>query len=489
MGNSMKTTDNRDLYYGGAWHAPSGGAYVASENPATGEPLAGVAAASEADVDRAVAAAAAGFRVWRDVPPLERARLLREMAQIVRRNARELALLDAEDCGNPIAELASDSAVSAALLEYFAGLVTEMKGASIPVGPGAVNFSVRQPMGVVARILAFNHPFLFCAGKIGAPLAAGNSVIVKPSEQAPLSALRFAELIDGLLPPGVFNVVTGGAEAGAALARHRDVAKICLVGSAAAGRAVMREASATLKPVLLELGGKNALIAFPDADPAEVARAMIAGMNFAWCGQSCGSTSRAFVHADIYDAVLERIAGEAARFRPGDPSDERTTMGSIISQRQYARIMDFIASAHAEGGRLVCGGTGPGEQGHGRGLFIEPTVFADITPEMRLAREEVFGPVLGVLRWTDEAAMLEAVNGVEYGLTCSIWTHDLDRAHRVAMAVETGYVWINETSRHILGAPFGGVKQSGIGREECLEELLSFTNEKNIYIALQSGRS
>jgi len=485
----MKTTDNRDLYYGGAWHAPSGGAYVASENPATGEPLAGVAAASEADVDRAVAAAAAGFRVWRDVPPLERARLLREMAQIVRRNARELALLDAEDCGNPIAELASDSAVSAALLEYFAGLVTEMKGASIPVGPGAVNFSVRQPMGVVARILAFNHPFLFCAGKIGAPLAAGNSVIVKPSEQAPLSALRFAELIDGLLPPGVFNVVTGGAEAGAALARHRDVAKICLVGSAAAGRAVMREASATLKPVLLELGGKNALIAFPDADPAEVARAMIAGMNFAWCGQSCGSTSRAFVHADIYDAVLERIAGEAARFRPGDPSDERTTMGSIISQRQYARIMDFIASAHAEGGRLVCGGTGPGEQGHGRGLFIEPTVFADITPEMRLAREEVFGPVLGVLRWTDEAAMLEAVNGVEYGLTCSIWTHDLDRAHRVAMAVETGYVWINETSRHILGAPFGGVKQSGIGREECLEELLSFTNEKNIYIALQSGRS
>lgn len=485
----MKTTDNRDLYYGGAWHAPSGGAYVASENPATGEPLAGVAAASEADVDRAVAAAAAGFRVWRDVPPLERARLLREMAQIVRRNARELALLDAEDCGNPIAELASDSAVSAALLEYFAGLVTEMKGASIPVGPGAVNFSVRQPMGVVARILAFNHPFLFCAGKIGAPLAAGNSVIVKPSEQAPLSALRFAELIDGLLPPGVFNVVTGGAEAGAALARHRDVAKICLVGSAAAGRAVMREASATLKPVLLELGGKNALIAFPDADPAEVARAMIAGMNFAWCGQSCGSTSRAFVHADIYDAVLERIAGEAARFRPGDPSDERTTMGSIISQRQYARIMDFIASAHAEGGRLVCGGTGPGEQGHARGLFIEPTVFADITPEMRLAREEVFGPVLGVLRWTDEAAMLEAVNGVEYGLTCSIWTHDLDRAHRVAMAVETGYVWINETSRHILGAPFGGVKQSGIGREECLEELLSFTNEKNIYIALQSGRS
>ncbi|NYH97170.1 betaine-aldehyde dehydrogenase [Novosphingobium marinum] len=417
------------------------------------------------------------------MPPLERARLLREMATIIRRNGKELADLDALDCGNPVSELAADSMVGAALIDYFAGLVTEMKGASIPVGPNAVNFSVRQPFGVVARILAFNHPFLFCAGKIAAPLAAGNVVIVKPSEQAPLSALRFAELVDGLLPPGVLNIVTGGSDTGAALAAHPKVAKISLVGSAAAGRAVMREASATLKPVLLELGGKNALIAYPDADPDEVAKAMIAGMNFAWCGQSCGSTSRAFVHADIHDAVLSRVCDAAARYQPGDPSNPATTMGALISQRQHERVLGFIESARAEGGRLICGGGVPGGD-LASGLFVEPTVFADITPDMRLAREEVFGPVLGVLKWSDEAAMIEAVNAVDYGLTCSIWTRDLDRAHRTAMAVETGYVWINETSRHILGAPFGGMKQSGIGREECLEELLAFTQEKNIYIAL-----
>nr|WP_229735738.1 aldehyde dehydrogenase family protein [Novosphingobium marinum] len=471
------------LYYGGRWHEAIGGGRQLSHNPASGDLIGEVAEATREDVDRAVTAAVAGFRVWREVPPLERARLLREMATIIRRNGKELADLDALDCGNPVSELAADSMVGAALIDYFAGLVTEMKGASIPVGPNAVNFSVRQPFGVVARILAFNHPFLFCAGKIAAPLAAGNVVIVKPSEQAPLSALRFAELVDGLLPPGVLNIVTGGSDTGAALAAHPKVAKISLVGSAAAGRAVMREASATLKPVLLELGGKNALIAYPDADPDEVAKAMIAGMNFAWCGQSCGSTSRAFVHADIHDAVLSRVCDAAARYQPGDPSNPATTMGALISQRQHERVLGFIESARAEGGRLICGGGVPGGD-LASGLFVEPTVFADITPDMRLAREEVFGPVLGVLKWSDEAAMIEAVNAVDYGLTCSIWTRDLDRAHRTAMAVETGYVWINETSRHILGAPFGGMKQSGIGREECLEELLAFTQEKNIYIAL-----
>ena len=481
----MKT---HHLYYGGAWHESSGDQLQDSVNPASGHTLARVTDATGNDVDRAVGAAAAGFRAWRDVAPLDRARLLKEVAAIIRRNGKELAELDALDCGNPVSELMADSAISAALIDYFAGLVTEMKGASIPVGPNAVNYSVRQPYGVVARILAFNHPFLFCAGKIGAPLAAGNAVIVKPSEQAPLSALRFAELIDGVLPPGVFNVVTGGVEAGKALAGHPGVAKICLVGSAAAGRAVMREASDTLKPVLLELGGKNALIAYPDADPSHVARAMVAGMNFAWCGQSCGSTSRAFVHADIYDEVIARLSGEASRFRPGNPSDPATTMGAIISVKQHDRIVGFIDSALAEGGRLICGGR-PVQStfSSAGGLFIEPTIFADITTDMRLAREEVFGPVLGVLKWTDEAQMIEQVNSVEYGLTCSIWTQDLSRAHRTAMAVETGYVWINETSKHILGAPFGGMKQSGIGREECLEELLAFTQEKNIYISLGGG--
>ncbi|KTE22741.1 aldehyde dehydrogenase [Sphingopyxis sp. H050] len=475
------------LYYGGAWHAPISDTFRPSINPADGSYIALVSKAGKEDVDRAVLAAVAASRVWRDVLPLERARLLREMAAIIRKNHAELARLDALDCGNPIRELIGDAQVAAALIEYFAGLVTEMKGASIPVGPDAVNFSVRQPFGVVARILAFNHPFLFCAGKIAAPLAAGNAVIVKPSDQAPLSALRFAELIDGLLPAGTFGVLTGDGETGAALASHPKVAMISLVGSAAAGREVMRAASATLKPVLLELGGKNALIAYGDADPGEVGQALVQGMNFAWCGQSCGSTSRAFVHEDIYDDVLAHIQAAVGRFRPGDPLDSDTSMGAVISPQQYERIMGAIASAKNDGARLICGGGAPSDPVLSKGLFVEPTIFADVTPGMRIAQEEIFGPVLGIMKWTDERTMIETVNELDYGLTCSIWTRDLETAHRTAMEVDVGYVWINETSRHILGAPFGGMKQSGIGREECLGELLAFSQEKNIFISLRSG--
>jgi betaine-aldehyde dehydrogenase len=377
-----------------------------------------------------------------------------------------------------------DANVAAAQLEFFAGLVTEMKGASIPMGPNAVNFSVRQPLGVVARIIAFNHPFMFCAGKMAAPLAAGNSVIMKPPAQAPLSSLRLAELVDGLFPDGVFNVLPGDVEAGAALASHPDVAKVTLIGSVAAGRAVMRAASDTIKPVLLELGGKNALIAFGDSDPAAVARAIVGGMNFTWCGQSCGSTSRAFLHADIHDEVLEHVREAVDKFKPGIPTDPDTTMGALVSKIHHERVLGFIDSAKHEGARLVTGGRVPDDKALADGYYIEPTIFADVTPSMRIAREEIFGPVLAVRRWDDEAAMLEEVNALEYGLTCSIWTRDVGRAHRTAMRVEAGFVWINEVAKHFLGAPFGGVKQSGIGREECLDELIAFTFEKNIHIGL-----
>ncbi len=476
----------RDLFYGGAWAAPRSDRRLPTYSPGTGQAVAEVAEAGPEDVDAAVAAAARAFRDWRRVMPQERARLLREVARILRANATELATIDAVNCGNPVHEMTSDAMIGAAQLDFFAGLVTEMKGASIPMGPDAVNFSVRQPLGVVARILAFNHPFMFCAGKMAAPLAAGNTIIVKPPEQAPLSALRLAELLDGVLPPGVFNVLPGGAAAGAALAGHPGVAKVGLIGSVAAGRAVMRAASDTIKPVLLELGGKNALIAYPDADPDKVADAVIGGMNFTWCGQSCGSTSRAFIHRDIYEAVLERIGARIGRFKPGLPTDPATTMGAIVSARQLERIEGFIASAREEGARLICGGRRPADPALAGGHYLEPTVFADVTPEMRIAREEIFGPVLSVLPWTDEAWMIDAVNQVEYGLTCAIWTRDVATAHRTALAVEAGFVWINEVSKHFLGAPFGGVKQSGIGREECLEELIGFTQEKNIHVSLKA---
>ncbi|MEP7205851.1 MAG: aldehyde dehydrogenase family protein [Casimicrobiaceae bacterium] len=479
--------EHRDVYYGGAWHVPAGG-YAPTYNPGTGESLGEVGVASAADVDAAVEAAHAGFETWRRVLPLERARILRRMAEILRTHADELAWLDAANCGNPVREMTSDAMIAAAQLDFFAGLVTEMKGASIPMGPDVVNFSVREPRGVVARIIPFNHPFMFAAGKSAAPLAAGNSILVKPPDQSPLSSLRLAELVHDLLPPGVFNVLPGGRETGAALAAHPRIAMVAIIGSVAAGRAVMRAASDTVKPVLLELGGKNALIAYPDADPTEVADAVVAGMNFTWCGQSCGSTSRAFVHASLYEAVLERIGRAISRYRPGVPTDPETTMGAIVSRAQFERVLEYIASAKAEGARLLCGGGRPADPALAKGFYVEPTVFADVRQSMRIAREEIFGPVLAILPWSDERSMLVEVNSVPYGLTCAIWTNDVSRAHRTAMTVNAGFIWINEVGKHFLGAPFGGTKQSGFGREESIEELFAFTQEKNIHVKLRPPR-
>jgi betaine-aldehyde dehydrogenase len=485
----LRLPEHRDVFYGGAWHAPKSGRYVDSINPGTGESLGRVADSNADDIDAAVAAAKKAFDGWRNTPPLERARLLKRIANVLRERADELALIDAADCGNPVAEMVMDATVAAAQIEFYAGLVTEMKGSSIPMGPGVVNFSVREPRGVVGRIVPFNHPFMFVAGKAGAPLATGNTVVMKPPEQAPLSSLRLAELIGDILPPGVFNVVPGGREAGSALTTHKDVAMVALIGSVPTGRAVMKAAADTLKPVMLELGGKNALIAFPDADPDDVAGGVVGGMNFTWCGQSCGSTSRAFVHEKIYDAVLERVKTRIAHFKPGIATDRATTMGSIISKSQYERILGFIESAKQEGARLFHGGGKPSDPALAKGFFIEPTVFADVQPNMRIAREEIFGPVLSIFKWKDEATMLEQVNSVEYGLTASIWTNDLSTAHRTAGAVQAGFVWINEVSKHFLGAPFGGYKQSGIGREECFEEMLAYTQEKNIHVKLKPAKA
>src|SRR4029453_8417876 len=326
---------HRDPYYGGRWQKPKSPRYVDTINPGTGEPLGKVVDGSAADAEAAIAAAKAAFREWRRVPPLERAKMLRAIADVLRKNGDELAMIDAADCGNPYAEMVRDAQAGAAQLDFYAGLVTEMKGASIPMGPDAVNFSVREPFGVVARIIPFNHPFMFVAGKSAAPLAAGNTIVVKPPEQAPLSSLRLPQLIGGILPPGVWNLVPGGKEVGQLLASHPDVAKVALIGSVPTGRAVMKAAADTLKPVTLELGGKNALIAFPDADLDAASAAVVDGMNFTWCGQSCGSTSRAFVHEKIYDAVLERVKNFVKRYKPGIPTDPATTMGSIVSKVQY----------------------------------------------------------------------------------------------------------------------------------------------------------
>lgn len=476
---------HRELYYGGRWLAPKGGHYAKTFNPANGQAVGETAQAVKEDADAAVQAAHDAFASWRKTKPMERATLLRKAAVILRDHAEELAMLDAINTGNPVAEMVMDANVAAANLEYFAGLAMEAKGQTIPMGDGNLNYTVREPLGVVVRVVAYNHPLMFAGMKLGAPLAAGNTVIIKPSEQAPLSAIRLAELIGDVFPPGVVNVLTGDRECGEALSTHPLVRKVTLIGSTATGKAIMRGAADTLKQVLFELGGKNPLIAYPDADPDKLAEGIVRGMNFTWAGQSCGSTSRVFLHDDIHDAVLERVVKVLAnKHRPGIPTDWSTTMGPVISRAHFDRVMAYIEISKKEGARLVTGGKRPDDPELADGYFIEPTIFADMTPDMTIAKEEIFGPVMAVFRWRDEDEVFRMANGVEYGLTASIWTSDLATAHRAASRVESGFVWINNVSQHFLGAPFGGYKHSGIGREECLEELLDFTQLKNVNVNL-----
>jgi betaine-aldehyde dehydrogenase len=378
-----------------------------------------------------------------------------------------------------------DVGISADYMELFAGLVTEIKGSTIPVGPASLHYTAREPLGVVARIGAFNHPLLFVAGKCGAPLAAGNAMVIKPSDTTPLTSLRIAELWHGIFPPGVFNVVTGGREAGAALATHRGVAKVGFIGSVNAGRAVMSAASGTLKALTLELGGKNALVACDDANPAEVADGVVRGMNFRYVtGQSCNSTSRVYLHEAIYDAALPAIVDRVRRIKVGLPTEPDTEMGCLSSQAQYDKTLEYIELGLQGGARLVYGGKRPSDPKLAKGFFVEPTVFADVTDDMRIAREEIFGPVVSVLRWSDEEDVVARVNALDVGLTCSIWTRSLSRAHRLAARVEAGYVWINGASQHWVGVPFGGYKQSGLGREESIEELLACTQLKTVNVML-----
>ena len=479
---------HRDLFYGGRWHAGKSGRFLDVSNPATGASLGKVVDADAQDVASAVTAARDAFPAWRDAPAQDRARAVRKAAAILREHAQELALLEATDGGNPLQAMLYDVAISADYMDYFAGLVTEIKGSTIPIAAGVLNYTVREPLGVIARIGAFNHPLLFFAGKCGAPLVAGNTLIIKPADQTPLSSLRLAELWQDVFPPGVVNVITGGRDAGAALVAHPRVAKIGFIGSVNGGRAVMTAAGASVKALTLELGGKNALIACADAKPAEVADGVVRGMNFRYVtGQSCNSTSRVYLHDAIYDATLPEIVAGVAKIKVGLPIDPETEMGCLSSQPQFDKTMSYIKLGQEEGARLLYGGKRPANPKLALGHFVEPTVFADVRDDMRLAREEIFGPVVSILRWSDENDLVQRVNALDYGLTASIWTHDLDRAHRLASRVEAGYIWINNASQHWVGVPFGGYKQSGMGREESIDELLACTQIKNVSVTLRKA--
>ncbi len=475
---------DRPMLIGGAFAPARDGGWITSLDPATEDPIGRVPAGTREDVARAVAAAAAAQPAWAERSIWERGALLRKLAAKFRANAAAILKLEATDTGNTIAKLRADVEIAAGYLEYFAGLATEMKGDTVPASPRGFHFTMREPYGVVGRIVPFNHPFMFAAAHLAAPLTAGNTVVIKTPETSPLSGHLLAEACCEVLPPGVVNIVSGlGGAAGDALVRHPDVRRIGFTGSAATGMAIQRAAAETcVKHVSLELGGKNPLIAFPDADIETAVDAAIAGMNFSWAGQSCGSTSRLMVHESLYTRAVELTAAKVAALKVGNPIDSTSDMGPVNSEAQYRRVMGFIAAGKNEGARLCTGGGRPTGAAFERGYWIAPTVFADVTPAMTIGREEIFGPVMSVMTWATIDEAVAMANGTDYGLTAAIFTDNLTEALSTARRIDAGVVAINSANMHVVGLPFGGSKNSGIGGEESLEELLSYTQVKAVHI-------
>jgi acyl-CoA reductase-like NAD-dependent aldehyde dehydrogenase len=459
-------------------------ATIEAIDPSTGRAIDSFRAFSAEEVGAAVEAAKRAYPGWRATPALERAALVHRIADAVEENAEELAALDVADNGSPIREMRNDTRIAAAHLRYFAGLALQVRGETIPGEHDRLDYTLRDPYGVVGRIIPFNHPLMFAASRLGAPLIAGNTVVMKPSEHTSLSALRLAELISPWMPPGVVEMITGyGQEAGDALVVHPDVRRLAFIGSAAVGRSIQqRAATHVVKTVTLELGGKNPIVVFADADLDAAVDGALRGMNFTWQGQSCGSTSRLLVHRDRHDELVERLAARIESLRSGPPAEESTETGAIVNRGQYEKVLGYLQLGREEGARVVAGGGPVAVAGHEDGLFLRPTLFDRVEPSSRLANEEIFGPVLVAMPFDSYEQALEIANAVSYGLTASVFTGDLATAHRFARDVEAGYVWVNDSSRHFPGTPYGGFKDSGIGREESTEELLSYTQLKNVNV-------
>lgn len=474
------------MYIAGEFVASESGQWMDSVNPANGEVHGRVPAGTPADVDRAVQAAAKAQRDWATRSVVERGAVLRKLAAAMRARQSDVLPVEAADTGNTIGSLGSDVALAAGYIEFVAGLGMEIKGESVPATAANIHFTMREPYGVVGRIVPFNHPFLFAGAHLAAPLIAGNGVVLKSPDQSPLSGTIMGEICHEVLPPGLINIVSGeGVVVGDAIVRHPQVPRIGFTGSVQTGMAIQRSAAeVAVKHISLELGGKNPFIAFPDADPTAVAEAAVSGMNFSWSGQSCGSTSRLMLHESIYDQVVEQIKSKVERIRIGDPSDPASEMGPVNSGPHFNRIMDIIESAKEEGATLISGGGRPPGAEFERGFWVEPTVFGDVSMSMRVAREEVFGPVLAVFKWRDRDEVIAMANDLDLGLTAAIWTNDLNLAMNAVKDVESGLVWVNGTGRHYLGTGFAGWKNSGLGREECLEEVLSYTRPKAVHIIL-----
>jgi len=478
----IKAAQNKNLI-GGQWLDAASGQTIEVENPATQELIATVPRSAAEDIDRAVKAARASFEsdAWRKMRPIDRGRLLENIARKVEDHAEELAYLESVDTGKAITfAKVLDLPSTVEVFRYMGGWCSKISGKTLPVsfnGKEYHAYTRREPVGVVGAITPWNYPLALGAWKIASALAAGCTIVLKPTELTPLSTLRLAELcLEAGLPEGVLNIVNGyGHEVGAALAQHPDVNKITFTGSTAVGKKIVEYSLGNMKRVTLELGGKSPSIVFADADLDQVGLGAALAVFFN-SGQICFAASRLFVQDSVYDQVVEAVAAAASQFKVGNGQNPETMMGPLVSGKQQERVLGYIASGLEQGATLVCGGKKTGDKGY----FMEPTVFANADPSMKIAQEEIFGPVVSVMRFKDVEDVTRMANDTPYGLAANIWTRDIKKAHRVAHRLEAGSVWINCHGIIDAALPFGGFKQSGWGREVSEEGLLAYTETKTV---------